>query len=74
MGIKHYQEKNARAMEKEFAQSNIPVKRKIQKTIRNTIFQESGIFGWFYGFFSSMVCRIEVILFPLLLHFAPDSV
>ena len=43
MGIKHYQEKNARAMEKELAQSDIPVKRKIQKTIRNTIFQESGI-------------------------------
>ena len=34
MGIKHYQEKNARAMEKELAQSDIPVKRKIQKTIR----------------------------------------
>ena len=28
MGIKHYQEKNARAMEKELAQSDIPVKRK----------------------------------------------
>ena len=25
MGIKHYQEKNARAMEKELAQSDIPV-------------------------------------------------
>ena len=34
MGIKHYQEKNARAMEKELAQSDIPVKRKIQKIIR----------------------------------------
>ena len=34
MGIKHYQEKNARAMEKELAQSDIPVKRKIQKTIQ----------------------------------------
>ena len=40
MGIKHYQEKNARAMEKELAQSDIPVKRKIQKTSENTIFQE----------------------------------
>ena len=34
MGIKTYQEKNANAMEKELAQSNIPVKRKIQKTIQ----------------------------------------
>ena len=34
MGIKTYQEKNARAMEKELAESDIPVKRKIQKTIR----------------------------------------
>ena len=34
MGIKTYQEKNANAMEKELAQSDIPVKRKIQKTIR----------------------------------------
>ena len=40
MGIKHYQEKNARAMEKELAQSNIPVKRKIPKTIRNYHFPE----------------------------------
>ena len=48
MGIKTYQEKNGNAMEKELAQSDIPVKRKIQKTIRNTIFQESGIFGWLY--------------------------
>ena len=34
MGIKTYQEKNANAMEKELAQSDIPVKRKIQKTFR----------------------------------------
>ena len=34
MGIKTYQEKNARAMEQELAQSDIPVKRKIQKNIR----------------------------------------
>ena len=34
MGIKHYQEKNTRAMEKDLAQSDIPVKRKIQKAIR----------------------------------------
>ena len=36
------------------------------------LFQESGIFGWFFGFFSSLVCRIELILFPLLLYFSPD--
>ena len=41
MGIKHYQEKNARAMEKELAQSDIPVKRKIQKTIRKYHISES---------------------------------
>ena len=34
MGIKTYQEKNTRAMEKELAQSDKPVKRKVQKTIR----------------------------------------
>ena len=32
MGIKTYQEKNANAMEKELAQSDIPVKRKIPKS------------------------------------------
>ena len=74
MGIKHYQEKNVRAMEKKLAQSDIPVKRKIQKTSENTICDESGTFGWFFGFFSSLGCRIELILFPLLLHFSPDSV
>ena len=35
----------------------------------NGIFQESGIFGWFLGFFSSLVCRIELILFSLVLYF-----
>ena len=34
MGIKTYQEKNAKPMEKELAQSDIPVKRKMQTTIR----------------------------------------
>ena len=33
---------------------------------------EYGIFGWFLGFFSSLVCRIELILFPLVLYFSPD--
>ena len=45
MGIKTYQEKNTRAMEKELAQFDIPVKRKIQKIIRNTTFLKYGIFG-----------------------------
>ena len=47
MGIKTYQEKNANAMEKELAQSDIPVKRKIQKTIRKCHFPEKGTF--FFG-------------------------
>ena len=34
MGFKTYQEKNAKPMGKESAQSDIPVKRKIQKTIK----------------------------------------
>ena len=72
MGIKTYQEKNANAMEKELAQSDIPAKRKIQKPSENAIFLKFGIFGWFFGFFSSLVCRIELILFPLHLHFSPD--
>ena len=33
MGIKTYQEKNEKPMGKELAQSDIPVKRKIKKTI-----------------------------------------
>ena len=45
MGIKHYQEKNARAMEKELAQSDIPVKRKIQKTIRKYHISTSPLAG-----------------------------
>ena len=61
MGIKTYQEKNAKPMEKELAQSNIAVKGKIQKTIRKCQISESGIFGWFFGFFSSLVCQIELI-------------
>ena len=34
--------------------------------------KNGGIFGWFFGFFSSLVCRIELILFPLRLYFSPD--
>ena len=44
MGIKTYREKNANAMEKELAQSDIPVKRKIQKTIGKCQISEKGHF------------------------------
>ena len=39
-GYQTYQEKNTRAMEKELAQSDIPVKRKIKKTIQKYHFPE----------------------------------
>ena len=51
MGIKTYQEKNAKPMKKELAQSDSPVWRKIQKTTRNVTFLENCIFGWFFGIF-----------------------
>ena len=51
MGIKTYQEKNTKPMEKELAQSDLHTSE--DKNPKNTIFQESGIFGWFLGFFSS---------------------
>ena len=72
MGIKTYQEKNANAMEKELAQSDIPVKRKIQETIRKCQISGKWHFRMVFGFFSSLVCQIELILFPLVLHFSPD--
>ena len=40
MGIKTYQEKNAKPMGKELAQSDIPVKRKIQKNIQKCHYPE----------------------------------
>ena len=58
MGIKHYQEKNARAMEKELAQSDIPVKRKIQKTIRKYHIsgnQKSNLAGWRANFHENYI-------------------
>ena len=64
MGIKHYQEKNVRAMEKKLAQSEIPVKRKIQKTIRKYHISESYFLStftldvlllWFVGLSSALV-------------------
>ena len=72
MDIKHYQEENARAMEKELAQSDIPVKRKIQKTTRKYHISGKWHFGWFFSLFFSLICPIDLILFPLLLYFSPD--
>ena len=40
MGIKTYQEKNTKPMEKELAQSDLPVRRKIQKNTRKCDFYE----------------------------------
>ena len=51
MGIKTYQEKNANVEEKELAQSDIPVKRKIQKTIRKCDFPEIWHFRMFFWIF-----------------------
>ena len=42
-------EKYKKRMEKELTKSDIPVKRKIRKTIRKYHFP--GIFGWFFGIF-----------------------
>ena len=64
MGIKTYQEKNAKPMKKELAQSDLPVWRKIQKTTRNATFLKKCVFGWFLGFFSKLVSPIELILSP----------
>ena len=51
MGIKTYQEKDANAMEKELAQSDIPVKRKIQKTIRKCQISEKWHFRMVFWIF-----------------------
>ena len=52
MGIKTYQEKNTKPMEKELAQSDLPVGEKSKKTPKNTVSHKSDIFEWFFGFFS----------------------
>ena len=44
MGIKTYQEKNTKPMEKELAQSDLPVRKKIQKTTRKCHFYEKQYF------------------------------
>ena len=35
-------------------------------------FSEKQFFGWFFGFFSWLVCPIELILCSLVLYFSPD--
>ena len=51
MGIKTYQEKNAKPMKKELAESDLPVWRKIQKTTRNVTFSEKQRFRVVFGIF-----------------------
>ena len=72
MGIKNYQETNAKPMKKTRAQSGLPVKRKIQKTTQNVTFQKNSKFGWFWGFFSPLVGPIELKKNSLVLYFSPD--
>ena len=53
-------------MEKTRAQSDLPVRRKIQKTLQNLpTYIYMGIFGGFLGFFSKLVSPIELQFFPL---------
>ena len=40
-----------------------------KKPSENATFLKFGIFGWFFGFFSSLVCRIELILFSIAFAF-----
>ena len=47
-------------MEKELAQSDLPVWRKIQKTTRNVTFLKNCIFRWFLDFFFELVSPIEL--------------
>ena len=48
MGIKTYQKKNTRPMEKDLAQSDLPVGRKIQKPPENLIFLKTEFLGGFW--------------------------
>ena len=59
MGIKTYQEKNTKPMEIEL-NPTYQWGEKSQKPSENTTFLKYGVFGWFFGFFSSLVCRIEL--------------
>ena len=51
MGIKTYQEKNTKPIEKELAQSDLPFRRKIQKTTRKCHFYEKQYFRVVFGIF-----------------------
>ena len=51
MGIKTYQEKNTKPMEKELAQSDLPVRRKIQKNTLKSHFYEKQCFRVVLGIF-----------------------
>ena len=51
MGIKTYQEKNTKPMEKELAQSDLPVRRKIQKNTQKCHFYEKQYFWVVLGIF-----------------------
>ena len=61
MGIKSYQEKNAKPMEKELAQSDIPVKRKIQNTIQNCRFPEIWHFWPIGGHWKKRIQKMKTI-------------
>ena len=52
----------------------IPImnKRKIPKIYQKYHISGKWYFRMVFGFFSSLVCRIELNLFPLNLHFSPD--
>ena len=60
---------NTKPMKQEWAQSEIPVKKKSQKPSENTTFLKYAFIGWFLEFFSSLICRIELILVSLVLYF-----
>ena len=54
-------ERGTKTLEKELAQSDLPVWRKIQKNTQNVTFLKNCIFGMFLGFFSKLVNPIELI-------------
>ena len=59
-------ERGTKPMEKTRAQSDLPVWRKIQKTLQNLpIYIYIRTFGGFLGFFSELVSSIELQFFPL---------
>ena len=52
--------KGTKPKKKEFPQSGLPVKRKIQKTTQKYSFSKKWHFGWFFGYFSLLVSPIEL--------------